>query len=180
MKLSRIISTRMTTVKCLYPEISHRCLHAAKFVILFPTGIDFMFWTHLGLQSNFIWHVRGVGQSSIALKPLGIGPECRDTRQCFWIVITLTTSCCSALSFCHSWALGPLSASFNPPCRPVIVALRAHWQNIIKWNVKSKRGQRTGFTSSLRVWLKCKSGFNVATLHWVYKPQMQSIACGMS
>ena len=92
----------------------------------------------------------------------------------------LDRSGCSALSFGHRCTRGPLCASITPPCRPAITAQRAQWQNIIKWNVKSKRGQRMVFTTGLRFlsemkkWIYCCD-----SLCWADMLQIESMKYGV-
>lgn len=93
----------------------------------------------------------------------------------------LDRSSYSALSFGHWCTRGPLCASISPPCHSAITAHRAQWQKIIKWNVKSKGGQRMVFTTGLRVvsemekWIYC-----CYSLYWVDMLQIESMKYGMS
>lgn len=94
----------------------------------------------------------------------------------------LDCSSYSSLSFGHWCTRGPLCASISPPCRHVaITAHRAQWQKIIKWNVKSKGGQRMVFTTGLRVlsemekWIYC-----CYSQYWVDMLQIESVKYGMS
>lgn len=93
----------------------------------------------------------------------------------------LDRSGCSALSFGHWCTRGPLCASITPPCRPAITAQQAQWQKIIKWNVKSKRGQRMVFTTGLTFLSEMEKCIYCGySLYWVDILQIESMKYGMS
>lgn len=92
----------------------------------------------------------------------------------------LDRSDCSALSFGHWCTGGPLCASIIPPCHPAITVQRAHWQKIIKWNVKSKRGQRMVFTTGLRVFFLSEMEKWIYCCYLVDMLQIESMKYGRS
>lgn len=81
--------------------------------------------THRVSQSEFKWHVRGLRQSSTALKWFHSSLKHNNMYETngFHCIITLTAV---AQSFGHWCTPGPLCVT--PPCHPSITALPARWQ----------------------------------------------------